>query len=50
MDAVATARFIDGLVVTRRQKAGILREYLRNVGEELSEPIRTAADAYAEFL
>lgn len=49
-DAVATARFIGGMILTKRQKAALLKTYLSEKGVALSLNIRTAADAYAEHL
>ena len=49
-DPVATARFIAGQVLTRRQKAALLKEYLRETGRVLDEAIRAAADQFAEAL
>ena len=49
-DPVATAVFIGGLVMTRRQKASLLQEYLRATGRTVTPAIREAADAFAEFL
>lgn len=50
LDAVATARFIAGLVLTRRQKASLLKEYLAQRGIPLSDEVRAAADPFAEAL
>jgi hypothetical protein len=49
-DPVATARFIAGMVLTKRQKAALLKTYLSDTGRSLSSEIRTAADQYAEHL
>ncbi len=49
-DSVATARFIAGLVLTRRQKASLLKEYLAQRGLPLSDEVRAAADPFAEAL
>ena len=46
---VATATFINGLIITRRQKAGVLRDYLTEVGIDLSDEVRNAASEYLEF-
>ncbi len=49
-DPVATARFIAGLVLTRRQKASLLKEYLSERGFALTDAVRVAADPFAEAL
>jgi hypothetical protein len=49
-DPVATARFIGGMILTKRQKAGLLKNYLSEKGVSLSSDIRAAADVYAEHL
>lgn len=49
-DPVATARFIDGLVLTRRQKASALKEYLSDARLPLSAAVRAAATSYADAL
>lgn len=49
-DPVATARFIGGMILTKRQKANLLKSYLSEKGVSLSSDIRAAADAYAEHL
>ncbi len=49
-DAVATARFIAGLVLTRRQKASLLKEFLAERGFPLSDEVRAAADPFVEAL
>ncbi len=49
-DPVATARFIAGLVLTRRQKAALLKEYLAQRNLPLSDEVRAAADPFAEAL
>ncbi len=46
---VATATFINGLIITRRQKASTLRDYLTEVGIEISDEVRNAASDYLEF-
>lgn len=49
-DPVATARFVGGQILNRRQKAAVLRGYLSETGRPLTDAIRAAADQYAEFL
>ncbi len=49
-DTVATTRFIAGLVLTRRQKATLLKEFLAERGVPLSDEVRAAADPFAEAL
>lgn len=49
-DPVATARFIGGLILTRRQKAALLKDYLIEKGVVLDESIRAGAAAYADQL
>lgn len=49
-DPVGTARFIAGMILTRRQKAALLKEYLREKGLSLTDEIRRAADPYADAL
>lgn len=49
-DPRATAQFIGGMILTRRQKAALLKEYLREKGLVISTEIRRAADAYVEAL
>jgi len=49
-DAVATARFIGGMILTKRQKAALLKDYLQQVGKPLTDEVRRAADAYSEAL
>lgn len=49
-DPVAVARFIGGMVLTRRQMASLLRRFLEDSGLALTEEVRRAAEAYAEFL
>ena len=47
---VATAGFIGGLILTKRQKAALLKDYLTESGKALSDEVRRAADAYADAL
>ena len=49
-DVVATAQFIGGLLLTRRQKASVLRDFLEERGFILTDEIREAARDYLEFL
>jgi hypothetical protein len=49
-DPVATARYIAGMILTKRQKANLLKTYLSEKGVSLSSEIRSAADQYAEHL
>lgn len=49
-DAVRTAGFIAGMILTKRQKAALLKEYLAEKGLSLDASIRRAADSYAEHL
>jgi hypothetical protein len=49
-DPVQTAAFIGGMILTKRQKAGLLKEYLQEKGLSLSAEIRKGADAYVEAL
>lgn len=49
-DPVATARFIAGLVMTRRQKAALLRDYLTEKGMILTDAVKAAADQYVSEL
>ena len=49
-DAVRTAAFIGGMVLTKRQKAALLKDYLSERGVQLSAEIRRAADSYVEAL
>ncbi|MGH8754558.1 MAG: hypothetical protein ACREU0_01740 [Burkholderiales bacterium] len=49
-DAAMTAGFIGGMILTKRQKAGLLQDYLKQKGLGLTPEIRRAADAYAEAL
>lgn len=49
-DAVKTAAFIGGMILTKRQKAALLVDYLREKGLSLTAEVRRAADAYAEAL
>lgn len=46
----STAAFIGGMVLTKRQKAALLKDYLSEKGVSLDAGIRRAADAYAEAL
>ncbi len=48
-DPAGTALFIDGQILTRRQKASALRAFLTQQGLGLNETIRTAAQNYIEF-
>jgi len=49
-DPVGTAQFINSMVLTRRQKAGNLLDYLRDRGLTLTPDIRRAASDFEEFL
>ena len=49
-DAVRTAAFIGGMILTKRQKAALLRDYLAQSGKSLNEDVRRAADVYADAL
>jgi hypothetical protein len=49
-DPVRTAAFIGGMILTKRQKAALLKDYLLEVGRSLDAEIRRAAEAYAEAL
>lgn len=49
-DPVGTAKFISGMILTKRQKAALLKTYLSEKGLSLSSDVRVAADAYAEHL
>lgn len=49
-DPVMTAAFIGGMILTKRQKAALLKDYLSEKGVTLSADIRRAADAYVEAL
>lgn len=49
-DSVGVARFISGMILTKRQKASLLKTYLSEKGVSLSVEIRSAADQYAEHL
>lgn len=49
-DPVATAGFIAGMILTKRQKASLLKDYLSAQGVSLSAEIRKAADSYADAL
>lgn len=48
-DPVATARFIGGMILTDRQKAATLRDYLIESGQEINEAIREAAGSFIQF-
>jgi hypothetical protein len=45
-----TASFIGGMILTKRQKASLLKDYLGEKGLYLTDEIRRAADAYVEAL
>lgn len=47
---VSTAGFIGGMILTKRQKASLLKDYLQEKGVSLNSEIRRAADAYVEAL
>lgn len=47
-DPVATAAFIGGLVLTRRQKLSLLERYLTQLGLTMTPEIRAAASAFVE--
>lgn len=49
-DPVGTARFIAGMILTKRQKAALLKDYLQEKGLILSPDVRRAADPFAEAL
>lgn len=49
-DPVKTAAFIGGMILTKRQKAALLKDYLQEKGASLSADVRRAADQYAEAL
>lgn len=49
-DAVATARFIGGLILTRRQKAALLKDYLGERGLPLTAEVRAGASAFSDQL
>lgn len=49
-DSVKTAAFIGGMILTKRQKASLLKDYLGEKGQSITADIRRAADAYAEAL
>lgn len=49
-DPIETARRIGGLILTRRQKAALLKDYLGERKLELTEEIRRAAEVYVEAL
>jgi hypothetical protein len=46
----ATAAFIGGMILTKRQKASLLKDYLSEKGLSIDAGIRRAADSYAEAL
>ncbi len=48
-DPVGTARFISGMILTPRQKASALRDYLFEVNVVLDAAIREAAQSFIEF-
>jgi len=47
---VGTASFIGGMILTKRQKAALLKDYLQEKGLSLTADIRKGADAYVEAL
>lgn len=47
---VDVARGIGGLILSREQKAALLRRYLQETGIPLSEQVLSAADSYREAL
>ncbi len=49
-DPAGTAAFIDGLIMTPRQKAAALRDFLVDSNVTVNEAIRAAAQNYIEFL
>lgn len=49
-DPTMTAAFIGGMILTKRQKASLLKDYLAGKGVSLSQEIRRAADSYADAL
>lgn len=49
-DPVLTAAFIGGMILTKRQKAALLKDYLSEKGLSLTAEVRRAADPYAEAL
>ena len=49
-DPRLTAAFIGGMILTKRQKAALLKDYLLEKGVSLDVGIRRAADAYVEAL
>lgn len=49
-DPVRTAAFIGGMILTKRQKASLLKDYLSAKGASLSQDVRKAADSYADAL
>ena len=49
-DPVRTAAFIGGMILTKRQKAALLKDYLGEKRVSIDAAIRGAADAYVEAL
>ena len=49
-DPVKTASFIGGMILTRRQKASLLKEYLSEKNLEITPEIKGGAQAYVEVL
>jgi hypothetical protein len=49
-DPVQTAAFIGGMILTKRQKAALLKDYLTEKELMLTPEIRKGADAYVEAL
>lgn len=49
-DPVRTAAFIGGMILTKRQKAALLKDYLLEKGASIDAGIRRAADSYVEAL
>lgn len=49
-DAVRTAAFIAGMILTKRQKANLLKDYLAQRKLPMTAAIRTAADPYGDAL
>ena len=48
-DPIATAKFINGMILTDRQKAATLRDYLIEFGQAINEEIREAAGSFIQF-
>lgn len=46
-DGAATAKFIGGMILTRRQKGSLLLDYLRDARLSASFDVRKAASGYA---